>query len=333
MKKVLFISAYNSPFVKRDMEILQKEFKVSEAKGRKLSKSIFNYIWIILTISWQVINADFVYCWFADFRARAGIFWTKLFHKKSVVVIGGYEIRALIYPNKESSKFNLGRHFIYCLNHADSVLTVSDVYQDRLTDIFPKHKNKIRRIYIGFMPPNQNNELIEKENTVITVCAGRNKERIQVKGLDLFVKTAKLLPMYNFIIIGPTGDLARELVELKESDNLEILPNMEEESLRRYYQKAKVYCQFSRYESFGLALVEAMSWQCIPVVSPISSLMERIGNRGFILSEFNPDKAAELVLSALNSNEEAGVEAAKWVNMKYDIKIREKEIIELLKRL
>ena len=183
------------------------------------------------------------------------------------------------------------------------------------------------------MPSKQNNELIEKENTIITVCAGRNKERIKVKGLDLFVKTAKLLPMHNFIIIGPTSDLARKLVELKESDNLEILPKMEEESLRRYYQKAKVYCQFSRYESFGLSMVEAMSWQCIPVVSPIASLMERIGNRGFILSEFNPDEAAELVLYALNSNEAAKLEASKWVNMKYDIRIREKELIDLLERL
>ena len=330
MKKLLLISAYSAPFVTRDFEILSKEYQVTWGKGRDLKRSVLNYLWLILQIGCQVSRSDLVYCWFADYRARIGVAWARIFRKKSVVVIGGYEVRSLLYLDKTRSEMRATSHFTFCLKKADLIIAVSDHYHDRLAELYPGYAHKLVRIFIGLDIPDEREKISEKENIVITVCFGSIIDRINIKGLDIYLKTAEKLPMFEFYIIGAHGELARELDRKKNSNNLKIIPPLEENDLVKWYQRARIYCQFSRFESFGLSLVEAMSWQCIPIVSPIASLIERVGNNGFIMGEAVAEEAAQLILAAMNSSEETGKKAFDWVKEHYDLKIREKQLIEIL---
>jgi len=331
MKRLLFFSAYNAPFVQMDIQILSKEYSLELAHGNEYKKSICNYMLILWYSMWQVQRADIVYCWFADYRARIGVFWSKLFRKKSVVVIGGYEVKALMYENAMQKP--LSSHLNYILKNADLIINVSDHYQKRLCEIYPQFADKMVRIYNGIEINRQDYEIPEKENMVLTVCSGNTVARYLEKGIDLFLKAAENLPDHQFVIIGPEGNLKIEIVKKIDSDNLLILPPMAEESLNEWYRKAKVYCQFSRNESFGLAIVEAMSWQCVPVVSSIPSLVERIGDVGWVVDNKDWHEAVECIIEAMKSNIKKGIKAAERVSELYDIKIREQLLLSKLKDL
>ena len=54
-----------------------------------------------------------------------------------------------------------------------------------------------------------------------------------------------------------------------------------DDELLGWYQRAKVYCQLSYYESFGMAAAEAMLCECVPVVTRKGALPEVVGETGF----------------------------------------------------
>jgi Glycosyl transferases group 1 len=328
MKRLLFISAYNAPFVELDKEIIQKKYQVEEGIGGKLKKSAWNYLRIFLIYGWQMFRNDIVYCWFADYRARTGVFWAGVFRKKAIVVIGGYEVRDIVYGDDAKAL-----HFPYILRKADLLITVSDHYQKCLQKNFPEHAGKMKMIYNGMKITDQGKAVIKKENLVVTVCSGSIVSRFQEKGLDIFVGVASKFPTYQFAIIGAEGELAEVILEKQNSSNLTIIPLLKEAELIKWYQRAKVYCQFSRHESFGLALVEAMSWQCIPVVNGIASLQERVGESGFILEEASMQQAEYCVGQAASANEETGIKVAERAIKLYDIRKREDAILNILREI
>lgn len=313
------------------MQILSKEYSLEMGWGKSLEKSVWNYLLIFINSMWQVKNSDLVYCWFADFRARAGVFWSKVFRKKSIVVIGGYEVKALLYENISQKK--KVSHFFYVLKNADLILNVSDHYQKQLSEKFPQFADKMVRIFNGIEIIERDNEILKKEKLVLTVCSGKTVDRFKEKGIDLFLKAAAKLPAYQFVIIGSEDSLKEEILKNCASDNILIIPPLEEDGLNEWYKKAKVYCQFSRNESFGLAAVEAMSWQCVPVVSSLPSLVERIGDTGWVLENRDWQEAVNKIQMAINADNEKGKEASDLVTKLYDIKIREQLLLLKLKDL
>jgi glycosyltransferase involved in cell wall biosynthesis len=65
--------------------------------------------------------------------------------------------------------------------------------------------------------------------------------------------------------------------------NLELVGSVNHSELQNYYKKAKIYCQFSRSESFGVAIVEAMYFGCIPFVTNVGGMPELVGDNGLIV--------------------------------------------------
>jgi len=328
MKNLLFISAYTAPFVERDREILQKEYQVEIGISNKLSNSGWNYLRIFMTTGWQVLRNDLVYCWFADYRARVGVFWARVMGKKAIVVIGGYEVRDIIYGEEAKAI-----HFPYILRKADLLITVSDHYQKCLQEKFPEYAGKLKRIYNGIVITDQGKTELKKENLVITVCSGNTDSRFKEKGLDLFIEAAVKLPSYQFAIIGAEGDLKKTISSKHNLSNLILVPALQEVELIKWYQSAKVYCQFSRHESFGLALVEAMAWQCVPVVRGIASLRERVGDCGYVLEPGDSQDVGTIIEQAANNNAEKGGMAAKRVMKLYDIKKRKEALLKCLREI
>ena len=109
----------------------------------------------------------------------------------------------------------------------------------------------------------------EKENLVITV--GRvSDSTIKRKGLETFVRASVYLPDVRFILIGKYDGSIENLKKIAGS-NVIFTGYVSEESLLRYYQRAKVYCQLSAHEGFGVALAEAMSLLCASCYKKICS--------------------------------------------------------------
>src|SRR5207248_1056071 len=97
-----------------------------------------------------------------------------------------------------------------------------------------------------------------------------------LKGIDVFIKTARAMPDAAFDLVGIRGEaLEYARKESKDLKNITITEGpVAYETLLSYYHKASAYCQLSMDETFGVATAEAMSCGCIPVVSQVPSLEE-----------------------------------------------------------
>ena len=67
------------------------------------------------------------------------------------------------------------------------------------------------------------------------------------------------------------------------------------DELLNYFQRAKVFCQFSFSEGLPNTLCEAMLCECIPVGSNVNGIPKAIGDYGYILQLKDVNKAKELV--------------------------------------
>jgi glycosyltransferase involved in cell wall biosynthesis len=130
-------------------------------------------------------------------------------------------------------------------------------------------------------------------------------------------------------VIGAT-EKAREFLEEKRTSNLRIIGRLTHEELLPYYQRAKVYCQLSVYEAFGMALAEAMLCQCIPLGSNDGATPQVIGDVGFIIESRDTMEAAKTVRKALDSSESLGRLARRRIIEHFSIQQRENALRKVI---
>lgn len=296
MAKISFIY-YGSAtsFIEGDRKLLSKEFDVSDCPF----KSILDLPNMIKSIR----GSDLSYTWFVDGHAFLAVLISKLLGKKSVVVAGGYDVACEtdigygLYATRSRLKQALAR---FALRRADAVLAVSDFTKKEV--LKQAEPNYMDTVYNGvdifkFRPL----LTVQKENLVITVGA-INELTLKRKGFKTFVDVANLFPDVRFVIIGGYDDTIKQL-EQQAPDNVTFTGRVSDEELIDWYRRARVYCQLSAYESFGVAVVEAMSCRCIPVVTDCGALSEVVGDCGVFTKYGDAEDAARSIACALELSE------------------------------
>ena len=326
-RKLLFISAYTASFVKNDLNFLQKHFSVRELifSGGKNPLEIIKTVFLIFR---EILRNEIVYCWFADFRAFVAVFLAKLFGKKSIIIIGGYEVANV--PEINYGGFlnkKISGRLKYILKNANKIFSVSEASRKELLAVFPTLKPQL--IYNGvdcqrFFPKGK------KEKIVLTV-GNVQHGNLKRKGLETFVKTATFLPDFKFILVGKFMDDSIEYLRSIAAENVEFTGFVEFEKLSEFYQKAKVYVQVSAHEAFGLSLAEAMLCECVPVVTRRGAIPEVAGENGFYVDFDNPQKTAAAILQAMNS--EKGKEARQHILKNFCLKEREEKIVKAINEI
>jgi len=209
----------------------------------------------------------------------------------------------------------------FVLEHASKVLAVSGSNRKQILQL-ARPKN-LKLVY-NCVDVEKFKASCGKENLVITVGAVSDST-IKRKGLDTFVRASAYLPDVQFVLIGKYDGSIRCLKKIAGS-NVMFAGYISGESLLRYYSKAKVYCQLSAHESFGVALAEAMSCCCVPVVTRRYALPEVVGDTGFYVPYNDPKSTAEAVRKALKSDK--GMKARERIRKYFSIKTREKKLIK-----
>jgi glycosyltransferase involved in cell wall biosynthesis len=323
--KVLFVHSALSTFARNDLEILEKHFNVRRLNvmmflvPRKGASWLANYFRLLKGILW----ADIVYLWWAGLNAFFAVLFSVLLRKKSIVVVGGYEVAYVPEISYGALLSPIGRLEVkFILHHASKILAVSKSSEKEILRFaVPK---ALKLVYNGvdterFKPAG------DKENLVITV-GGVSYGTVHKKRLDIFVEASKHLTDAQFVIIGRILDDAIKQLRSKASRNVKFTGYVSDESLLQYYQKAKVYCQLSTQESFGVALAEAMACGCVPVVTRKYALPEIVGATGFYVPYNDPMATAEAIKKALKSDK--GMQARERVQNYFSLKYREKKLIK-----
>ena len=323
--KILFVYPYLSSFVKTDLEILQRHFDVIPHQWTR-TRDIKN----VLRVMWYVYRTDLSYIWFAGGHAARVVFFSKLFRKKSMVVVGGFEVAKvpeINYGLMLSPKS--ARRVKYVLENTDKVLTVEESLKKEAIKNTGVSGEKIQTVPTGY---DFNKWKFEgkKGDLAISVSVGDTWNRARLKGLDVFVESAKFLPEIKFMVIGIQGATLERLQSIAPP-NVEFVNPLLQDELISYYQRAKVYCQLSMREGLPNALCEAMLCECVPVGADVQGVRTAIGDTGFYVSYGDPKATAEAIKKALQSDK--GKLARERIKKMFPLEKREKELKEVINNI
>ncbi|HWQ20862.1 MAG TPA: glycosyltransferase [Methanotrichaceae archaeon] len=218
----------------------------------------------------SIIRADTSFSWFAGGHAALAVVFSRLFGKRSIVVLGGYEV-AKLPEIGYGACLNRKSAFMakFSIQNADEVLAVDESLKQEAIRNYGLSGDNISIVPTGY-DANHFRPDGPKENLVLTVSPQVSYER---KGIPLFIEAARCLPDIRFIVVGKGS--------IDAPPNVEFPGHITDEELLHYYQRAKVYCQLSLHEGLPNALCEAMLCECVPIGSRANGIPKAIGNTGY----------------------------------------------------
>ena len=332
------------PWTQRDLQILQKHFEIiilSSSTPVFLRQSkwkilrVFNYaitkLSDVFRLFKEIRKADLTFGWFASEFAVTGILISKLLRKKSIVVVGGYDIENMPEINYGNMQYTRQRYFtVFGLKKADLVLPFSEFAAEKVRKL-TDNKANIRAANLAcdtekFKPTGK------KEKIVIT-AGFIDKTYVQRKGFKTFVEAAKYLPEMKFYLIGKQRDEAINELKAIATPNVQFPGFISDDELLSMYQKAKVFCllSYQEGEGGGGVLGEAMACGCIPVVSEkATALRETAGDCGFYVPYGDAKATAEAIKKVLEAPAELREKARKRIVKLYSMEKREKELLRAI---
>ena len=90
--KILFVCPSFSSFIQNDLDILRRHFEVRVVHYRGKKRMLKFLIEALKGVLW----ADVTFSWFADVHAFVAVLFSKMFRKKSIVVVGGCEMAKVL---------------------------------------------------------------------------------------------------------------------------------------------------------------------------------------------------------------------------------------------
>ncbi|MBT4752207.1 MAG: glycosyltransferase family 4 protein [Candidatus Marinimicrobia bacterium] len=264
-----------------------------------------NFNLFIFNTFLNVIWCQTIIIWFASIHAIPVIILNYIFNRRLIIIAGGFDVanepKSSYGSMRGKSRTVLGK---WILSRAHRVIAVSKSNKKEILFNANVNPDKVELIYNAILF-NGKKVNSNKKKQILTV-GEINKETFLRKGLDRFIQIATKMPDYQFYHIGKwtnnKGRLTDEMFKYVESispPNIKYLGYVNTEVLRQYYLESKVYLQLSRHEAFGISVVEAMSYNCTPIVTNSYALPEIVGRNGFIVQ--NIDEAILKIKTVLES--------------------------------
>jgi glycosyltransferase involved in cell wall biosynthesis len=316
--KIAFICYPPSSFVKQDYQILSRHFRV-EAVPYRSARDTMHMIG-------PIQRSDVVFSWFASGHSFAAVMLSKIFRKRSIVVAGGYDVA--FEPEIEYGQYTLSRqkrmYADFVLRKADAILAVSEFTKEEV--LARSEPRRVEVVYNG-IDTDIFRTAGKKEDLVMTVASGTN-DVVRLKGLDTFAKAAQHHPGIRFLVLGLSDADRKTLASCCPSKNIELLGPVSQQELIGFYQRAKVYCQLSYRESFGVSLAEAMACGCMPVVTSRGALPEVVEDAGYYVPYGDAKAAAEAISEAMSSYN--GTVARNRIIGIFQKETREEKLIQII---
>jgi glycosyltransferase involved in cell wall biosynthesis len=304
--KILFVYPSLASFVARDLKILREKHEVTARQIRHKNP------WRFFSDVRALLNSDAVFLWFASIYALPLATLAKIFRKRVVTVVGGYEV-----ANEPEIEYGSARSVIltrlvrWILNMSDVVIAISRSSEEEIRRHHPSIFGKTKMIYHGFedmfgaLPKS-------RESLVVNVGAISDVTWLR-KGIYDFILTSERMPDVKFVQFGKVQtDVAATFGHALPA-NLVITGEVSFEQLRETLSSAKVYLQLSRHEGFGCSVAEAMLGGCIPVVSNAAALPEVVGDCGIVIGSREIADAVAEVHRALAMPDSEGERARQRV--------------------
>lgn len=308
LTKILFCGQLRTPFIWQDLEMLRQHYEIDIVNLDFLSvpkigilKYILYYPFLMIP---KIIRNDVVYMWFADWYALPIILAAKLFNKKSIITVGGWEVfkcEEIGYGNQ----LNLVRGFVtrLCLRNASVILSQSKAYDVITKSVEPNTHTFIVQNAIDTEELCNIVLPVHREGVVTALCTIKFTEKL--KGIPTFLEAASKLPY-----------------------KCEVVEGMSHSKLMDKLRRTKVYCQLSYTEAFGMTTLEAMACGCIPVVTDKDAPPEVIGDTGVVVPYGDVEATIKGIEKAMTMDGNRARERAKIFSRENRMKLLVKVIGE-----
>lgn len=229
----------------------------------------------------------------------------------------------------------------FALKHANANVFISQLEYKRIPGIFsvrnPFHSPYIVDTHV-YLPGDG-----ITEDIVFTVAwmENLNAER---KCIPEIIKAARKIvdfnPKIRFIIAGEKGSYYPKLEKLLKELGLEnyvIFPGViKKEEKIKFMQRCKIYLQPTKYEGFGVAILEAMSCGAAVVTSPTGAVPEVVGDAGVLIDGTSPDAIAGAVIRLLKNESfrnDLGKRARNLAEVKFPYQRRKRDLKKIIESL
>lgn len=356
--RIGYVYLTKSTFVERDLKILDLRYEVIEFPffSRSSSSMLIPFLWIkqVFRILFHIRKIDAFFCWFIDYHALVPAFFSKIFNKHLICVLGGFD--TINIPQINHGLFNsrwrapIGRYVYQCsillLPVSSSLMNSENSYTHYpINKKFGfKHEVNFREqpliipVATGYDKEFWMDENKSRKSIISTVAFVNSDKRVWIKGIDILLKVAHIMPNYKFIIAGFKPEY---ILHFKSKyhipDNVKLELAMSALRLKKLFNKTKVYVQLSRLEGFPNVLCEAILCGCVPVGSNIFGIPEIITNEELLVNTQSPDIIKSIIQEAMEScGSENIVKLKKYVQRNFGMEKREniliKEINNLLRK-
>lgn len=246
--------------------------------------------------------------------------YTLPFRLKSKSVVTIHDLIPLRFPEYFSA---IKRVYAYSImNHAvrsaDAVITVSEFTRKDILETFRIDPDKVHVIYNGvhtkFARLTDSSKVMEFkrkhriENAKIILYVGSVKPHKNVETLMMaFSKLRRRMPHVLLIFAGEALNMGKGLPELigrlSLNDSIRELGRLTDDELVVAYNAADVLVMPSRYEGFGLPVLEAMACGTPVIASTVASVPEIVGEAGILVDPEDSDwlsASLETILSDIS---------------------------------
>lgn len=333
MKILLVVANDHSTFTKIDQNILEQQYEVRDLIFRR--KSLFEFFRSMLDSISAVIWADVILAWFGSFHALVPFLLGRVLRKQCVVVASGYDVAAVPEIDYGNMRPGLRRWIgltVFRLSHL--VLAVSQKAYDAARQNAKVPESKLRLIYHGIPVPDSLKavDFSAKTAQVLTLCFVKHAN-IKCKGLLTFIEAARSIPDVPFILAGTWVDDSIEILRSIAPANVQFTGTIDGEEKFKLMRSTAVYVQLSTYESFGMALAEAMLAGCIPVATPNAALPEVVGDTGYYAEYGDVQATVDAIRAALTSDFAKGVSARERILQEFSLERRSGALLRALDEL
>jgi glycosyltransferase involved in cell wall biosynthesis len=313
---VLMVQLHPSTFVKRDEQILRslgpvKVFTFRRQKGRALLIELIRQKLFLLRNIW---SCRVIYIWFADFHAVLPALFARLTGRKCVIVIGGVDAAYLPEYHYGTKTRLIGRISLYMsLRLAHLLLPVSEfTLNDLRRNISENLVRKALVVHNCYTPERQALPGHGNRNVVLSIALASTQRIMFIKGIDIFLAAAAKMPEQRFMVVGLSSEAMKEAQRLA-SANVTLLGPVSFNNLQEIYRQTIAICQFSRQESFGIALLEGLAAGCVPVIANRCGPAEVFADTGVpAINQMDADEAVLAIRSALRMEPEK----LTWIQQK-----------------
>lgn len=230
---------------------------------------------------------------------------------KSVVTI--HDLIFLKYPElyKPIDRFLYNRKFKYAVNNADVIVAISEQTKRDIIEFYKIDANKIKVIYQGCHPAFKTEKSEEVKEKIRQKHNLPRKFVLNVGSIEprknafQIVKAIENLDI-PLVIIGKDtkySDQIRQYVEQNDLQNrVQILQGFTMDELATIYSMAEIFIYPSKYEGFGIPIIEAL-YSGTPVITTNSGVFPEAG--GPFSYYINPENIEEIsyAITSILSNE------------------------------